>query len=483
MAMDDRSVPRDEGGARQKLFAGGRLKRLRRTLGLTQGRMAEELGVSVSYLNLIEGNQRPLTARLVLKLAEVYDIDVRTLASEQDEGAAAELAEAFADPILREHAPSRHELRELVETHPTAATAIGLLYRAYRQVMTRATEGGGDPDHGAGGGVGPNERLRDYMQSMRNYFPTLDERGETLAEELDLPRADAFAVLSDRLLSRHGYRVRVLPCEVLGDTLRRIDRHRRELHLSELLDPAGRAFQAGYFLGLLEANDDIGRLVKEAKFEGAEAQLARVMLANYFSGAVLLPYGTFLSAAESLGYDLEVLACRFGASIEQIAHRLTNLQRPTERGVPFFFLRVDRAGNVSKRFSAGKFHFSAFGGTCPLWNVHEAFQRPARILSQIVETPDGARYFTIARTVPKAAARHGTPKAYHAIALGCDLKYAERLVYAKGFDLKAPDPTLIGVNCALCERPSCPARAAPPLGRPLVVDERVRGLSPFLFEL
>ncbi len=469
--------------ARQKLFAGARIKRLRRELGLTQGRMAGELGVSVSYLNLIEANQRPLTARLVLKLAEVYDIDVRALASDRDEGAAAELTEAFADPILKEHSLTRNELRELVETYPNAASAIGLLYRAYRQVASRAIDGGADPDHGVSRAIGPNDRIRDYMQSLRNHFPTLEERAEALAEELGLPAADPLTAIRARLQDRHGFKVRILPYSVLGGALRRIERHRHELLLSELLDSAGRAFQAGYFLGLIEGSGDIDKLIKDARFEGAELQLARIMLANYFAGALLLPYGKFLKSAEELGYDIEVLASRFGASIEQISHRFTTLQRPTARGVPFFFLRIDRAGNVSKRFSAGKFHFSSFGGTCPLWNVHEAFQRPARILTQIVETPDGARYFTLARTVPKAAAPHGTPKAYHAIALGCDIKYADRLVYSKTHDLKSAEPTLIGVNCALCERPDCPARAAPPLARPLVVDERVRGISPFLFEL
>jgi hypothetical protein len=150
--------------------------------------------------------------------------------------------------------------------------------------------------------------------------------------------------------------------------------------------------------------------------------------------------------------------------------------------VPFFLLRVDSAGNVSKRFSSGRFPFSQFGGTCPLWTVHATFKTPGQVLTQVVELPDGSRWFSVARTVRRALSRWGNPSPHFAIGLGCEARDAHRLVYARGLDLAASDAAPIGINCRLCERPSCPQRAAPPVSRTLVVDESIRSISPFAFE-
>ena len=164
-----------------------------------------------------------------------------------------------------------------------------------------------------------------------------------------------------------------------------------------------------------------------------------------------------------------------------MCHRLTTLQRPTARGVPFFMLRVDHAGNVSKRFSSGTFPFSKFGGTCPLWNVHATFDTPGKIVTQIIELPDGARYLSVARTVDRTVVPHAQPQPRYAIALGCEMKFAERLVYSRGLSLSAAEAMPIGVNCRLCERANCSQRAEPPLTRNLRIDETTRGVSPFLF--
>ena len=188
----------------------------------------------------------------------------------------------------------------------------------------------------------------------------------------------------------------------------------------------------------------------------------------------------FHAAAENLGYDIGVLSQRFGASFEQLCHRLTTLQRPTARGIPFFMLRVDHAGNVSKRFSSGTFPFSKFGGTCPLWNVHATFDTPGRIVTQIIELPDGTRYFSIAQTVHRPAVPHPHPQPRYAIGLGCELKHASRLIYSAGLNLAA-EAMPIGVNCRLCERENCGQRAEPPITRTFILDETMRGVSPFLF--
>jgi predicted transcriptional regulator len=250
-----------------------------------------------------------------------------------------------------------------------------------------------------------------------------------------------------------------------------------------LVDQSGRTFQAAYqlaFAEMREVIDDLAARLEPA--DGPSRRLLRVSFGNYFAGAVMMPYGKFHEAAETLGFDIDVLGARFGASFEQVAHRLTTLARPAARGIPFFLVRVDSAGNVSKRFSSGRFPFSRYGGTCPLWNVHATFRTPGQVMTQIIELPDGSRWFSIARAVRRSSSRWGAPDPKFVVGLGCELKYAHRLIYARGLDLSAPDPTPIGINCRLCERVACPQRAAPPLTRALIVDEMTRGVSPFVFQ-
>ncbi len=142
---------------------------------------------------------------------------------------------------------------------------------------------------------------------------------------------------------------------------------------------------------------------------------------------------------------------------------------------------MDKAGNVSKRFSAGRFHFSRFGGTCPLWNVHDTFSTPGRIFTQIIQMPDNTTYFSVARTVTRVGALYGQPDQQLAIGIGCDISHARELVYVKGHDLENLEFTPVGTNCRLCDRPACPQRAHPPVSSKVVMDERFRGLSAFGF--
>jgi predicted transcriptional regulator len=273
-----------------------------------------------------------------------------------------------------------------------------------------------------------------------------------------------------------------MPVDVMRETLRRFDRHRRQLLISELVDAPGRAFQLAFQLGLAECSPAFEAIVTRAgALDDTPRRLYRISLANYFAAAVMMPYAAFHGAAEALGYDVHVLAQRFAAGFEQICHRLTTLQRPNARGVPFFMLRVDNAGNVSKRFSSGTFPFSKFGGTCPLWNVHSTFDTPDRLLKQVIELPDGSRYFSIAQMVRRPVAPHPQPQPRFAIGLGCEIRHAARLVYATGMDLEKAEGTPIGVNCRLCERENCSQRAEPPITRTLILDENTRRVSSFAF--
>ena len=187
-----------------------------------------------------------------------------------------------------------------------------------------------------------------------------------------------------------------------------------------------------------------------------------VVKASYFAGAVLMPYEPFLAAARELRYDVELLERRFGVSFEQVCHRLTTLRRPGSEGVPFHFLRIDIAGNISKSFSASGIRFARFSGACPRWNAHAAFLTPGLIRTQLSEMPDGRKYFCIARTIQKDTGGYRGQHAMQALGLGCEMGHAKELIYADGLRLDQP-PVPVGVTCRLCERTDCEQRAFPPL--------------------
>jgi len=478
-------MARESGETGKKLFVGPRFRRLRQQLGLSQTQIAEGLGISPSYVNLIERNQRPVTAQLLLRLAETYDLDLRDLASADEDRFFAELNEIFSDPLFRQIDLPKQELRDLAELCPGVTHALQRLYAAYTEArhgetMVAAQIAG--RDQGLPFEANPIERVRELIEANRNYFPELEQVAEQVRDEINVAHQDLFGALTERFREKHSATVRIIPVDVMRETLRRWDRHRRQLLISELVDLPGRVFQLAFQIGLAEGNQVMETITgRTGSLDDVTRRLYRITLANYFAAALMMPYGDFHGAAESLGYDLGVLGQRFNASFEQVAHRLTTLQRPNARGVPFFLLRVDNAGNVSKRFSSGTFPFSKFGGTCPLWNVHTTFDMPGRLMSQVIELPDGSRYFSIAQTVRHPVAPHPQPQPRHAISLGCELRYASRLIYASGLDLTKSDATPIGVNCRLCERDNCAQRAEPPLARQLILDENTRHLSSFSF--
>jgi predicted transcriptional regulator/transcriptional regulator with XRE-family HTH domain len=467
--------------AERKLFLGARLKRLRRDLGLTQTRMAEDLGVSPSYLNLLERNQRPVTAQVLLRLAEAYDLDLKTLASDPEAGSASDLAEILSDQMFRDLGVPRHEISEVAETAPGVAEAIVRLYRAYLEKRRLSELGAvGRPEEGTFEQLSPSDWVRDVIQGQKNYFGDLEEAAEPLATEL---KSDDFgAAARERLAKKHGVQVRVVPVDVLPESVRRFDYHRKRLFLSEVLTGAGRNFALAYQLAALEHRDLLDGLAdRAAPPDRPTRNLLKVSLANYLAAAILMPYGPFHEAAERTAYDIELVRARFGVSFEQACHRLTTLARPGQRGVPFFMVRVDSAGNISKRFAGSAFPFSRFGGACPRWNVHSSFRTPGRIVTQVIETPDGERYFTIARTVARVATPYLGEDSDLAVGMGCELKHAGRLVYSRGLDLEGPIATPVGPACRICERPACPQRAAEPISRTLTVDDFSKSISPYPF--
>ena len=472
-----------DASADRKLFLGARLKRLRRDLALTQTAMAADLGVSPSYLNHIERNQRPVSAQLLLRLANTYDVDLRSL----NQGGAADearLTEILADPLFKGLSAPRHELVQLLEEAPGVADAMLRLYQAFDNGRTRARAAA---ENGEGlVETSPAEWVREYIQSRGNHFPELDQMGEALAEALAAgspAHADGFEPAArHRLAAKHDLGVRTLPAEVMVEWTRRYDLHRRRLLLSETLGPSSRAFAIAYQLALVEHGPALHDMVQAANApDEATRSLLKVALTNTLAAATLMPYAAFQRTAEETGYDLVRLQARFGVSYEQAAHRLTTLSRPTARGVHFFLMRVDQAGNISKRYAAGAFPFSRFGGACPRWRLHSAFRTPGRIVTQIIETPDGSRWFTFARTVERQGLDGFGETHDLAVGLGCELRHAHRLAYAHGLDLDKPDVTPIGPACRLCHRHPCAERAAAPIDRPLAVDDWSKSVSPYPF--
>jgi predicted transcriptional regulator/transcriptional regulator with XRE-family HTH domain len=477
----------------RKLFAGSRVRRLRRERALTLTEMAGHLNISTSYLHLIERDQRPISAQLLLRLAEVYDLDPRDLAGVEDAQTTVALREVFSDPFFRDRPVSNNELADAVAASPALAQALVRLYRAYREQAVNAAEMVDrltDRDHRAGGDGGhfPIEDVRDFLHAENNHFPGLEAAAESLlARTVSVLTVDNDLATKLRryLRDAHGVIVEILPAGRMDGGARCYDGSQRRLLLSEMLHRSARIFAIAYQIGLLEFRPAIDEVVGRSMLHSEESRrLLCIALANYFAGAVMMPYEQFLGSAEQLRYDIDILAHRFDASFEQVCHRLTTLQRPGMRGVPFFMLRLDHAGNISKRFSAGGFPFARLGGTCPRWNVHEAFRFPGRIVTQMVQLPDATAYFSLARTVDawSGGYRQGRPQL--AIGLGCAVSHARRLIYADDYDLETlRQAVAIGINCRLCERTDCNQRAMPPFNASLMVDEQQRGPTPFRFAI
>lgn len=450
------------------LYAGPALRRLRRRENLTQAGMAQRLLISPSYLNLIERNQRPVTARVVVRLMSEFAFDPRELASDAAVGGLDGLVRRLNDERFVDLGIDRHEADEFLSGSPQIAAAFARLYDAAR----------GEQDEGDD----PLTAARREVERWRNHFADLDHAAEALADEMRLSRGEIAVALTDRLRDRHQLSVRILPRDAMPQLRRRLDLHARQVQLAEMLAPESRVFELALQLAALEQREAIVQLVAGA---GLADPTARELLArhleSYFAAALLMPYGRFLRACEATGYDLAVLQRRFGVSFEQLAHRLTTLQRVGQRGLPFFMLRIDPAGQVSKRFiGASGALFLEADHTCPLWCASRAFQRPGETLVQTVSLAEtGAG---VAHWLCIAKAEGGHPHARFSVALGIDAALAGDLAFARGVTLAREAAVPIGPGCRLCHVAGCPQRSLPPLGARLTFDRVQRSSAPFPFE-
>ncbi|WP_416798028.1 helix-turn-helix domain-containing protein [Ciceribacter azotifigens] len=473
--------------AEHKIFAGPRVRRIRNGLGLTQTAMAEALEISPSYLNLIERNQRPLTVQLLLKLAAVYKVDLDELQGEAG-GTASQLREVFADPLLAGEVPGDQELIEVAEAAPNAANGVIKLYRAYREQASRlsdlaellAREGHATSLSGT---RLPIDEVRETFEKRSNFFARIEDAAEAFHAGLALSAGDDLAVaLKSWLRAKHGIVVRTLPIHAMPNLRRRYDRHSMRLFLSERLSPFDHLREIAMEVCLLALGEEILAELEALSFSTGEAKrLGRFELARYAAHALTMPYGAFLSAAQRARYDVDVLRSRFSVSYEQVANRLTMLQRPGAAGIPFFMLEVDNAGHRFRKAGANGFPQAKFGGGCPKLNIHAAFAQPAQILVDHVEMPDGAGFLTVSRTLDGPQAGFNERVRRTALLLGCDIAYRDEVVYGQAVAGGLP-PVAVGTVCRLCERQGCLARAEPPVTRPLGLDEMVTGLSAFDFQ-
>ncbi|MCD9148884.1 helix-turn-helix domain-containing protein [Pseudophaeobacter flagellatus] len=458
--------------ATQKLYAGAKLREMRTRLDLTQKGFAAKLGVSLPYLNQMENNNRPVSTTVVLALAQEFGMDVTELSTGDSERLVSDMREAMADPVFADDTPPLADLRLTASNAPALARAFLSLHRAYRQTHERLAsldEALGREDSRIQ--ASPWEEVRDFFHYCDNYIDAVDRAAERFAGSADARLAATTA------LETAG--ITILICDMEG--LRHYDPESRTLRLSNRATPSTQVFQLLLQVALFSQDSLLEATLDFARFQSDEARaIAKIGLANYFAGAALMPYGRFLAAAQEDRHDLERLAIRFSASIEQVAHRLSTLQRPGAKGIPFFFVRVDQAGTITKRHSATRLQFARFGGACPLWNVHRAFETPGRFLRQLAETPDGVRYISLARDVSKPGGAFGAPVRRYAISLGCELRHAEALVYADNLETRhdtAFEP--IGISCRICERTNCHQRSVPPLERRLSINSDQRGVLPY----
>jgi len=478
-SADDNARARDGG---PKL--GAKVRGHRRTKNLSQVELAERLGISASYLNLIENNRRPLPAPLLIKLAQIFDLDLHAFAADEDARLVSDLTEAFADPLFEDEDLTSVDVREMATASPQASRAVLSLYKAYQAARETADNLSSKLAGGEDLGVVdrshiPTEEVSDFIQKMSNFVPELEAGAEALWREAELGTEDLYQGLLRYLERAHGVTVQIARSSAGRGILRRFDASRGELVLSELLPTRTRTFQVAHQVGLLTQRAVIDRLVSDGRLTTPESRaLARVSLANYFAGAVLMPYDAFMSACREERYDLDVIGRRFKVGFEQVCHRVTTLRRPGNEGVPFHMVRIDVAGNISKRFSASGIRFARFSGACPRWNIFSAFLTPGMIRIQMSRMPDGVAYFCLARTIQKDSGGYHAQKPVQAIGLGCQAQYAKELVYSDGIDLSNPDTCIpVGVTCRMCERTDCEQRAFPSLKHPLTVLEDVRGVS------
>ena len=468
---------------------GSKIRKERRTKGFSQSELSKKLDISASYLNLLESGRRTITVPLLIKVGNELGLSLKDLTLESNKRILSDVMEVLSNEMFEDLDITNQETAEFISSNPNIAKALLTLndaHKSFKDDMQNRLE---SMDINSTVVDSPSrlpvEIVSDFLQTNKNFFENIELASEIIRKKVGLDighNIGSGLKLTNYLKSKHDIEVEIIPASEELKSIRKFDKKNKKLELSEMLTYTSRNFHLAYQLAFLESEDIIDSIIHENKIESEEVlPLLKISLLNYFASAMLMPYDNFLENAKKNKYDIEILMHHFACSFEQVTHRLTNLQKPGNEGVPFHFLKTDIAGNVSKRFSLSGIHIPRHGGSCPRWNVYIAFLNPGRIHPQISRMPDGKIYFCIARAFEKGIEKHGMPRSFVSIGLGCDVKYAKELIYSEGIDINNKQlQTPIGVSCRICPRIECQQRAFPPLDKELKLNLNYRGTSPYV---
>lgn len=483
------------------IFAtGGRIRKMRKKTQISQVDLAEALGISPAYINLIEAGKRRVSAPLLDRIAEALGADIHELDGSRDQHLIHELREATLRPEIRSLDLSLQDADRLVAEFPDWAEALLVLRRAYedQEARTHALSDRLNQDpvlqetfYQIVSGISAIRSIADILdtdsdlerhqtarfQSMiATQAEGLSKVAETLSSffEATAPKTERISAaeeVDDFLLYHNNYFAEL---ENTADEIRKnhhgLGGKGAHLHVIETLasqdarsyiaEPQ-RRFQEAQEIAKIQASSAIQDILERYGPLSDEAlKRATRALETYTAGAILFPYDMFLKDAEHTAYDLELLGQIYHASFEQICHRLTTLRAPSNSAIPFGFMRVNPAGYVTKRYPIAGLPIARYGPGCPLWAAYRAFQNPGHIVRQVAEFPNEERFFFVAKAIQKKAIGFQKAPHYVSVMLACDEQLADRLVYYREKSDQS-DVTRVeaGPNCRLCPRKACDHRA------------------------
>ena len=468
---------------------GSKVRKERRSKGLSQSDLSKNLGISASYLNLIESGRRTITVPLLIKIGNELSLSLKDLTIESNKRLLSDVMEVLSNELFEDLDITNHDTTEFISNNPNIAKALLALNDTYRSLRDDTQNRLEELDVRSSVKERklsrlPVEIVSDFLQENKNYFDSLEKKAENIRQKIYFEEGHRTIGhnLIQYLINEHNTKGKVFTPEEDEKYIKKYNQNKNILFISEMLNYSSRNFHLAYQIAFFEGEEDINKIINLKKISSQDViSLLKISLLNYLASAILMPYDDFLVTAKRFRYDAELLMHHFATSFEQVTHRLTSLQKPGNEGIPFHFVKTDNAGNVSKRFSLSGIHIPRHGGACPRWNVYSAFSNPGKINTQISRMPDGKVYFCIARAFEKGIEKYGAIKSFVSIGLGCDVRYAKEITYADGIDLQNKKlETPIGISCRICPRTDCEQRAFPPIDKDLKLDIIQKGASPYI---